>query len=357
MEQGTSAERTAWKGKVIAVVVLAAASVAALLVRSPRGGRLVANEGLVVAEHSLRFDEAWVGSTFDRVVTIANPTAKEVIIDSFATSCSCLGVEPPDVTIPPGGQADIRLKINLAPEKVESTPEGKDLTVVVVPRIRDALPQQEGWVVRGQVRHLFRLSPAHVQLSEVIEGQVAPVARVVARPAVQLRSLKATCAADQAAVEVVPGGSASEEYRVGVRVRPRSPGPFRFEVTLTPAAERGGPLPDVRFPVEGVVLPRVQPLPQALLLAARPVGEVVSEQVVLTSLSGDAFEVRGFEVSADDLRVEAIPESGGKTFRVSQRIAKPGEQVGKATFQVSMRDGQQATVPLEVRYVGLPPSQ
>jgi hypothetical protein len=356
----TGEQRANVRGKVVVLIVLMAACAAAYWIRPGPSQVSVTNEGLVVADHNLQFGEVWENGVFEWKITIENPTQNDVAIDSIATSCSCLSLEPTTLVIHAGRHADVQLKINaaLAPQQKNESAAAKDIEVMIVPHIRDALPQQSGWIVRGHIRTLLNLEPATIRFDDLIEGQQHRTATAVVRPAIKLQSLNAVCPADRATVEVSQEKGGDGIYKVKVTPRQTlSPGTFRFEVTLMPVGSEKTRLPDVRLPVECIILPEVQSLPQAWLVGANPVGEVVTETVVLTSLTGKAFEVSDVDVVSNELSVEPMAKTSplGKAFRLTLRVSKLGEQKRTVTFSIRMQDGKVAKVPLCVNYVGLSP--
>jgi hypothetical protein len=71
--------------------------------------------GLAIEQAALDFGEAWAQSDFTHSLIIHNRRRIPAHVSDFQVSCGCGTVEPKTLTIPSGGTAEVRAKLDLTP--------------------------------------------------------------------------------------------------------------------------------------------------------------------------------------------------------------------------------------------------
>jgi hypothetical protein len=123
---------------------------------------------------------------------------------------------------------------------------------------------------------------------------------------------------------------------------------------VRPHAE-GRQLPSRTVTVTGCLHGEVEPVPATVLLGARPVGGSAKQTVVLNSMVGRPFQVKGWKTSSPDLVCTESDAGGQKVYTLIQQISKAGHQHGQVNFTVHSGSEEAIIVPLDVCYHGLPP--
>lgn len=128
------------------------------------------NGGLVVEEEYLDFGEGWENETLVHTISIKNPTAKQVEIHGFVSSCNCTSATPSHTVVPPGEAVEIRLSINLSERYFDGLGDGEaEFSVRVIPQLDDGKREQLGWDLHGRVRRVLTFEPSSLFLVEPID--------------------------------------------------------------------------------------------------------------------------------------------------------------------------------------------
>jgi hypothetical protein len=318
------------------------------------------DEGLYVSPQHLNIGEVWENPAFKCEVPIENHTTKDIRIDGFMPSCTCLSIEPASVVVPAKGSATVTLTLSLmlgSPKLADLDNKAVDGSFTA--RVSGGLPQEAGWTLTGNVRRVLRLKPRQIYFGPgLVKGQPFEAQSVVAHTTEPLRELTARCDLSQGSAKVSRIAGHEGEFTVAVRPSAALPaGPFHFDVTLEATSETKGKLPSVTLPVEGHILEDIQAVPEFLLFGSQPVGTTMTQTVLLRSASLKRFTVGAVTSLSDGLTIEPSDEGAigsSKAFRVSQRIAKAGKQEANIVIPIRAADGTSSTVTVKVTYIGLP---
>lgn len=311
------------------------------------------NGGLSVAAEHLDFGEVWQDSQFKWVLPIRNETEQDIHIAGFANSCACSQVEPRSLTVPAGGEVQVRVTIDLTAKKPSEAALGvRPFDVVIRPVVGSAEGRPwPGWRLRGVVRMALRVEPALVDFghpSEMATPLTTKTVRVTATTPIDGLEARSDHSAFAVRLKELSGPTMQE-----LLVTPKpsiSPGAYTAKVSLVPRLKSGARLPAQEVAVVMRVQPDIQPSPPAMVFGARRVGEVAKETISLQSLTGRAFEVVGVSARGDGLTVKAAEADG---FEVRQQVTKAGDQAGEVRFQVRTADRKEQQVVVEVAYRGV----
>ena len=316
-----------------------------------------ANEGLVVAENDLDFGEVWEDGEYPWHFIVENPTPKDITIVAFSASCNCLSIEPHSLQIPAGQKAEVHVKMNLRSGAVDMEDEtSKKVTISLMPHFGNGYAKQVAWNLHGRVRRLLKITPRLMDFgTDLVHGNSYPTKIATATTTLPVQTLHAKCIPDMGRVEVNKSKACTDTFEIKITPHKSLPaGPFTFRVAIEPVSSFMS-LPTISFPVEGVILPEVQALPQFLCIGARPLGQTVTDTVILRSLCKEQAEVENIWISDDDLIVEPILDvrTRDMAFCFKQRISKRGEQSRIVAFSFRKRDHMVSVTRVNVTYVGL----
>jgi hypothetical protein len=351
-----AATRARWLGKAAALTILLLSCAAALWLGSASKRLVGANEGLIVSEAHLNLGEIWEDERLPWTLPVRNSTTADIEIIDFDSSCNCLAIEPRSLVIPAGETADLRLTLYLSNGLVdEAALPIRNVELKIVPRIRDHLPQQAGWTIRGRVRSAVSLAPRTVYC-QIVQGQPNASGTVLVTPHTRLAGLTVQCDPSKASVQQIR--RQGDPARFELRITPLSAlpeGAFRFPVIVQPIDTDGRPMPSLTLPVEGMVMEEVQAVPSSVLFGSRTVGEIATDTVLLQSLTGKRFEVEGMQVDSEDVTVEPVVQANvvGMPFALRQRISRPGHQLRNVTFSIRTQDDRHLKISVPLSSYGV----
>lgn len=325
---------------------------------APGAKQLVRIDGLAVAVSSLDLGECWEEKAVPCQLPIRNLTGNPIEVYDFAASCTCLEVAPRSITVPAHETVTISVKVDLSRRtSIDLGRAVRPFTIEVIPIFKGGKQPRQGWALHGSVRSRITLSTTTLDFGESpVQGEPSPVQKVVAKAHVPSRGLEARTSSRSVTCQVSRVGTTPDTFEVAIA--PQStlpPGSFSANVIIdliTPSGER---LPGVTLPVLGQVQPEVRPLPARLLLGSRPVGETVNGVVVLQAPVGAEVAVEQIETDSADVNVEPVAIDGspaGRTFRVTQRVVKEGDQASTVCFRIRKSGGRPQSVQMEVCYRG-----
>jgi hypothetical protein len=314
------------------------------------------SECLTVAPDRLSFGEVWEDSRFNWSLPVENRSGQDILIDNFVSSCTCSAVEPRSLTIPAGETRRVTLTLDLSAKSGARSPPVREFELLLAPQIREGPHPPPRWVVRGQVRTAFRVTPpaldfdSHSELAQPLAPRTIRVECLV-----PIDSLSATCDSPRFRPRV--SRSPDDPHQIEVAVVPVTAleqGPFRCAVTLTARTAEGQQLPGKTVVIGGRIIGDVQTAPSEVQFGALPIGEVAEELVALESLAGRRFEVTGADKQGEGLEVTAAPNApvAGPCFLVRQRVVGAGDRAGRVTFKLRSPERGAFTVTLDVRYYG-----
>jgi hypothetical protein len=343
-------------------------------------------DGLGVEEAALDLGEVWVGQEFAPSFTIHNrrPDTAEVL--DLQTSCGCTAVEPRSLSIPTGGTASVRIRLNLAPRwQPEVALADRPFFVGVRPVLKDAerfasqgqeddegCPFREpavkkdkpstprSWIFRVRVKNPVTLDTLCIHYGDSpVEGGPAVTRKVRARLQVPGTTLLARAEPDLVTVRVTPEPGDLSRYKLVISPRMTLPlGAFSCKVHLDVVRPSGERLPGPALSVWGKVQPAVRALPAQPLLGCGAVGEVIEANVTLLGLREDTWAVDHVETESADVSAQpakVLDLSAGRTFRIRQRITKEGPQSSAVRFFLRQAGGPPGPVAVRVHYEGLNP--
>jgi len=248
---------------------------------------------IVPIREELDLGTIWASGDFSHTLHLRNVSSREVEIADVKATCGCTAIDPPSLTIQPGKTRAVTLKFHVSdqPDR-EAQPDDRRLRTYLVPSVTGYSASGPPWELTGVIRKVLSLSPSLVSFEEgLVVGQPFPVKAVRITARRRLQCLDVQGGDGLASLDLV----SESETAYLLRIRPREnlpPGPFRFEVTLTPrlaSGERGTPRV---LGVHGCVRHEVDASPRALHWGIVPVGETLESRVVLHSLVGSRLQWR-----------------------------------------------------------------
>ncbi len=315
-----------------------------------------ANAGLFVEPARLDFGSVWASKGFAWRLPIHNPTSRPVHIVDLRSSCSCTAIAPRQLTIPPGGTAEVQLTLDLTPLAGERASAASNwFSVLVTPYVAGGSAQEVGWEVQGEVRNPFACAPqSPFAIDELVTGERGPATPIKLFAHRDFERVEAQCDPQVGEVRINTAGDRQHE----LTFRPASDqplGPFEARVRVR-AYERSQPAPvEFEYVLHGNVSHPVEALPAGLTLGALPVGEMVEETVTLVSRGGGPLGNVAVDRAPAGAVVEVIESSAEQVvLRVRQQIVAAGAHLEPVRLTYRTNDGR-ALPPLElnVAYIGV----
>jgi hypothetical protein len=317
------------------------------------------NPALTVSPESLYIGEVWEDRAFKWKLALENKSAEPIEIREFATSCSCLAVQPPQAVIPSGSRQILELTIDLRPRNDEEAKHAvRDFRASLRAVIDERHAQKATWIVFGRVRSTLSVFPPITRFwDNLVVGQPFPDITIEVSARLPLSKLAVECDPKYAMISVAPAITGQTKYILSVHLNASLPaGPFNFEGRLLARTGPGELLPAIHLPFVGRVLEDVQSVPNFISFGARKLGAEVQEVVVLQSFSRAEIAVEKVEVSGQSLSVDRMENGlhGLPCFRIQQRVSKTGNNSETVVFSVGSAEAERRKLPIVVHYFGLP---
>lgn len=285
---------------------------------------------LHVEDKTLLFDEVIQGQVVDLKVDVFNRGDAPLLLTRAEPSCGCTVLPLPEEPIPPGGKAELTIRFD-SKEKLGA----QSLQILLYsndPTQNDLGRYCTRLMVQGDVRSLYRVSPAGAFFGEYVRG-VEAQERVVtvlgqneARGGFTARIEGELPDHVVVATEPVPGGEGGRPkgLRLRVRVLPHAPvGELNHAIELVtdvPAQPR------VRVPVIGMVIERIVG-PEALVLGRVPRATGAERRATIERRDEvDRLVVRRVTTDVPWLALEVEPMNS-RRVDLKARVA-PGAPVG-----------------------------
>ncbi len=235
--------------------------------------------------------------------------------------------------------------------------EDRDFRIRIAPRLRGKPAVEQGWTLHGRAKRAFVLVPRFVDFgTTLVRGEAAETRMVWVRSAVPLKDFAVRSGSPPLRVAVEAIGGEAREYKVSVTPdTSQHLGAFEETVSLGPVGAEQAVLPPVELSVRGTVLDAVQAAPAKIVCGAKPVGELIEETVLLTSVRGKEFAVERITGASPVTEIESVGAQAAnrRVFRIRQRVTALRNQKVQVRFRVRLGDREPFEVPVELTYFGM----
>lgn len=314
--------------------------------------------GLAVASTDLDLGELWEEKGIVWQLPIRNQTAHEIEIHDFVLTCGCTEIKPRRRSIAVGDTTTIDMTLDLTRRSYSELGRARRLFEVgIYPVIDPKVDPQLGWRLHGIIRSRVTVDTPSLEFGEeLVRGQPSLTRKVMATIHVANATLSTRVVPDLATVQINPSKESTSRFELIVAPRPKLPaGPFTCKLHIDLLTNDGDYSPGAIIPIAGKIQHEVRALPSRLVFGPQPVGRSAEATVVLQAPLGENWTIDHIEIETADVSVERVSHldrSLNETFRVRQRIIKPGHQ--SSTIRFFVRQGQNNPVPLtmEVSYDG-----
>lgn len=315
-------------------------------------------DGLAVETAALDLGEVWEQPEYVHELVIHNqsPVTKE--IQDILPSCGCSSVEPRALKIPSGGEAIVRMKIDLAFRRPrEMGLARRPIVVEIWPVGKSSAPRREGWQVHGIIKSRVTLDTAALDFGdEPVRGQ-SPLSRTaIAKVHIPDTKLQVKAVPPHVTIASRPQNGSADEFELTIAPKPLlEAGSFRCKVKVDLVTAAGARLSGVVLPVSGRMRPEVRALPSQVVFGPQRVGQTAEATVTLQAPAGEVWVVDHIEMESEDVRVERFTDrriSLHQTFRIRQRISRTGHQASTVRFFVRKGEESPVPLPMEVSYDG-----
>jgi len=316
-----------------------------------------ATPGLFIDPAELNLGEMWEDPEYAATVSLRNTSDVAITVSRFGTSCTCSGIEPEAGVLPAQGSVPLRMKMDLTHRLPHlSDPERRPFSLSVYPQVLQAGVASNGWEFTGVIRSRVGLSDSRLEFGDRCTYAGPPVTRKVRATAFHGATLEAVVRPQASAtVRLTPVAGRPGEYAIDITPAPKLPlGPFRFEVPITAIMPDGQRHRCTAIEVSGAMQPSTRIVPDIVLLGEHPVGGEATAEVSVRFPESSGWAVDRFEPPPHTtVTLAGSSEDGALSYRLVQKITKPGDQVDKVKFRIANPAGAWETVELTVRYYGV----
>ena len=295
--------------------------------------------GLTVDPECLDFGEGWEGEILTHSLPLKNGSNDTIEIVDVRTSCACVVAEPRVFSIGPGATEHLRLEIDLTSRSRERAKQPYwDIRQDIVVVTRNAPPKACHWRLHGRVRRSWIVSPNCVRLgNQLARGSQIPKASFRIQCYEPCGELSASCSSGKIEAAISVLNDEERVFLVTVTVSEHASsvaGVIDEVVTVTGAKADAACSSPLRVRVLGTVVEDVKLSPEFVHFGPKALGDTAVAEVTISSRSGKSVSVESVEIPDDTVAVHRAPVSpaGTVTFRLVQRVVRPGEQSSIVRF-------------------------
>lgn len=306
---------------------------------------------IVPLPEELNLGTIWTSGDFSHTLRLRNLSSRELGITNLTATCGCTAIEPSSLVIPAGETRAVTLKLHIFDQRdCGAGLEERPLRASLIPTVTGCSGTPPRWELKGVVRRLLLLSPSFVSFDEsLVEGQPFPVKTVRVTARLPLRSLEAQGGGGFASLDLARESDTA--YVLGIQLRETlPPGPFHFEVTLTPRVRSGEKAKAGVLAVAGYVLHEVEPSPRSLHWGIVRIGQSLESRVVLHSPAGKPFEVKSVSGGSEQTDVRAEKWNNRVTLVIRCAAAVAGEHEEHVAVVVKNHNGKTFELAIPVTY-------
>jgi hypothetical protein len=312
-------------------------------------------EGLAIPSENLDLGEVWEANNVTLELPILNTSRRDVEVGKFISSCGCTEIRPSTLSIAPGETKKIFLTLDLTHRAAsELGASRRPFRVAFYPLIQNTDQRESSkWELHGTIKSRVTLDTPTIHFgSQPICGEKPASQRLLATVHVPCKGLEVNVDPRVATVTVKRLAVNSDRFEVIIFNNPSlAPGNFHVDATIDVEESTGGRIMAVRLPIDGEMLPEVRLLPERILLAPKPVGEIAEATVTLQApkeeeIAVDHIELDGDGVSATLADIKGIPT--GRVYIIRQSMSKEGEHRSVVKFVVRRSNDKLSTIPVEV---------
>lgn len=307
---------------------------------------------LKIESKFLNLGDVWTQSDFRCTLPISNVSGRDVIIDQWKTSCSCLRIQPESVVIRAGETTNLEGIIDLRSGLF--TPNGGKFKLTFSALLDEPILGPSRWELTGTTRLPCRVTPTEIAYppGSLIRGHQFPSRTMHVESLIDNAKISANCKEDMA--EVVVSQHATKRGFFDVTVTPRHDLPlgehvFNVDIKIHSAELDASPV--LPIPVVARISDAVLAEPEKLSWGMVRLGETVVERVKLHSYDDADVKVIGVRASDTSIRVEETEKKG--IYRISKLIDQLGERNESVTFTLAGdRPGAPTEIEVPIVYYG-----
>jgi len=346
----------AWRHIALALIIVISTIVIAI--DSQEGRRAQAEPCLYVPESALTFGEAVETHSHVLTLPLTNNGKKAVSIHGFSSSCTCLSIDPPTLTLGPTERKQLTVTLDLTKVSGSMSPMHKrPFQATVRAHVADSSVPPIEWHIQGTVTPVLDLGPGNIHFgAQLIHDHPCHSRTLAVTSAVPLHSIRAICEPGFGTAKVIPLSPRSM-LTFALEVTPntaQAPGAFRYDIILEPVTMDGATLPSRRCFVWGVINGEARALPSAILFGACRQGEAVTQEIQVYSAKGNPLSQVSIAYRPPNIRVEPLVESSTQcTYRISCIPSQAGLHEGTVRFMVQLPGDKVETLAIPVSSFGL----
>lgn len=333
----------------------AAVSLTVILIGLPVGfyskdslfGRYRAHARLHVPSEALDLGLIWDCDQIDWTLPITNVSSDTVQVESFATSCGCLIVEPQAFVLAPGKTQESRITIDLA-----SAAKGNDqINLAISPKLKPSVSRTNDrdvtWQIKASIKRLIDMNRLVYVGRHSVLSQPLQTIDVPFRALSPAKSVAVACRTPGFEASLIAGGPDGHFILQlkGTAIRPE--GDFAAEVALTPILYDKALSPR-SMTFRGTIVSDVDAEPSAIQVGGRQLGDVIEETVSLRSLTGRVVPKAHLEARGEGLTIEPLANG----YKVRQAVCRLGAQQNEVRFKLDLVNTE-SSISFPVSYIGI----
>ncbi len=322
---------------------------------------LSTTSGLRVAGTEL--GDVWLSRNHACQILVENCSNRPVDLLDIKASCTCASVIPRHMTIPAQSKRNLKLVLDLWPRsRGPSIPKSSVYSVNFYP-VLSQYRARSPWVVRAQVKSVFRHCPETVELGNVLASHEG-VRQVVATFSVGtysvIKSIDCIVRNTAFSADVKKKEGSDTEFEIAIsRTEDLVPGFFRIPVQVR-AVSASLPEHGVSLEIflDGRAIPDISVTPSVVSLGYCWVGETHEEDCTLRSMRGVPFVAHPVGNSRNNeslaVCVDIVPTIGSAAIchlRISP--TRPGD-IDRTVSIPIVQSGRQALVQIRMLGHALP---
>ncbi len=299
---------------------------------------------------SLDLGEMLEAKRVDRKLTIENMSDRSISVERFETSCTCMGLKPERMTLPPRRKGEIELTMNFSrPPAVMHDAKAWESRLAIRAfggKTAAGEPLLGQWFIRSRVQAALMAEPGMAHFDDLTRGQAGAPIRISLRPTIR---------ADDIAVTSYPKwlscSISNRDGRFELVVQPKAmekAGTFQGEIDIDLLDRDSRAVSHQSMKARARVLEKVVALPAEVALGVVGVGREASQTITIIPRVAGELRVVGMNAPKDCLATVEFRD-GRTLVHVRQTIRESGPGRSIVVVKASLAD-EEINVPIALTW-------
>ena len=302
--------------------------------RTAQGPNLAAP--LWIDPRSLDLGDVFEAKRVNRKLKIENISDRSISIERLDASCSCVGIQPQHLRLPPGGTAEIELMLDLSrPPAVmhDARAWERRLPIRAVGAKTAGEPLLGQWIIRSKIKAVLMADPGMAHFDDLTQGQAGAAIHIALRPTIPADKIVLISSPAWLACSI---SKVDRQFELIVQPKPmEKAGTFQGEIDIDLLDSEGKATCRQGIKARVKVLEKVAALPADVAFGVIQVGREVSQTIAIVPRVAGELRATGVDAGKDSVATVEGRE-GRLLVHLRRTVRERGQGKSLITLQTQL---------------------